>query len=93
MSKVTMVQLTRGTGTHKWKVKLDDGKVVQFGSKGYTDFTKGASEQQKKDYLMRHKATENWHDPHTAGFWSRWLLWNKPTIKGSLNDIKKKIKG
>jgi hypothetical protein len=27
----------------------------------------------------------------TAGFWSRWLLWNKPTIKESYDDIKRRF--
>ena len=27
----------------------------------------------------------------TAGFWARWLLWNKPTIEVSYNDIKKRF--
>lgn len=23
---------------------------------------------------------EDWHDPTTRGFWSRWLLWSQPTL-------------
>jgi hypothetical protein len=36
---------------------------------------------------------ENWLKSgiDTAGFWSRWLLWNKPTIKESYMDIKKRF--
>jgi hypothetical protein len=34
---------------------------------------------------------ENWNDPYTAGFWSRWVLWNKPTITESIKDIQKRF--
>jgi len=91
------MNLSKGTGNHKYKVKVTEpnGKhyTVQFGAKGYTDFTRGATDEQKKNYLMRHKATENWNDPHTAGFWSRWVLWNKRSVSESLKSAKNKIKG
>jgi hypothetical protein len=35
---------------------------------------------------------EDWSDPSTKGFWSKNILWNKPTIKESLNITKKKFK-
>jgi hypothetical protein len=36
---------------------------------------------------------ENWKKSgvHTAGFWSRWLLWSKPTMTGAKALIKKKF--
>jgi len=39
----------------------------------------------------RHEKRENWNDPTTAGFWSRWLLWNKETIDESMRDINKRF--
>lgn len=41
---------------------------------------------------MKHKKREDWGKTgvDTAGFWSKNLLWNQPTIKASLEDIKKK---
>ena len=35
---------------------------------------------------------ENFNDPLTAGFWSRWYLWNLPTKKASLEDLKRRFK-
>jgi hypothetical protein len=87
-----MIQLSKGTGNHKWKVVVD-GKTIQFGAKGYTDYILSGDLKKKQSYLSRHKSRENWTKSgiHTAGFWSRWLLWNKPTIEESLKDIKQRF--
>ena len=29
---------------------------------------------------LRTSAREDWQDPATRGFWSRWLLWSEPTL-------------
>jgi hypothetical protein len=86
------IELTKGTNNHKWKVKID-GKTIQFGAKGYTDYTLGAGDEKKRLYITRHKSRENWTKSgiHTSGFWSRWLLWNKKSIEGSLKDIKQRF--
>lgn len=65
--------------------------TIHFGATGYSDFTISKSEVKKKAYIARHKVTENWSNPLTAGFWSRWLLWNKPTISASLADIRQRF--
>ena len=46
----------------------------------------------KDAYLRRHRARENWDNPLTAGALSRWLLWDKKTLSGSLKAFKKKFK-
>lgn len=77
---------------HKYvaTIQLEDGRtrIVRFGAAGMSDYTKHKDEERKRRYLERHKARENWEDPLTAGFWSRWLLWNKPKIRESLADLK-----
>lgn len=67
-------------------------KTTHFGAVGYIDFTKSKDEDKKKLYLARHKARENWSDPTTAGSLSANILWNKPTLKASIADYKKKFK-
>ena len=74
----------------KWSVKVGD-KTVNFGAKGYQDFTMHKDESRKKLYIQRHQANEDWKNVKTAGFWSRWLLWNKPTIQQSIDDIENKF--
>jgi len=77
----------------KWTaIRLNPSmKRISFGATGYDDFTMHRDTNRKKAYLTRHKSTENWNDPDTAGFWSRWLLWNKPTIDASIRDIEKRF--
>lgn len=77
-------------GKHKYQVKLDSGRIIKFGAYGYEDFTIHKDPQRKKRYIARHNK-ENWHNPHTKGFWARWLLWNKPTITASIANIRKRF--
>ena len=75
----------------KYMVRFD-GKTVHFGAAGYEDFTTHGDENRKKRYLARHKHEEWGRDGvHTAGFWARWILWNKPTIQQSVQDINKTV--
>ena len=67
-------------------------KVVSFGAKGYSDFTKHKDVTRKARYIKRHSGMgEHWNKPDTPGALSRWILWNKPTLKGSLRDFKKRF--
>ena len=68
-------------------VTTPNGKKIHFGAKGMSDYTKHKDDERKKNYIARHSVNENWNDPNTAGFWSRWVLWNKKTIKKSLQDM------
>jgi len=74
-------------------VKDNKGKehTIQFGAKGYQDFTQTNDDAKKRLYLSRHKKREDWTDPLTAGFWSRWVLWNLPTLKDSIEDVRKRF--
>ena len=80
-------------GKHKYYIITKSGKTIKFGATGYSDFTLHKNEQRKQLYINRHKNNENWSKSgiDTAGFWSRWLLWNLPTIKASYEDIKRKF--
>ena len=68
-----------------------NGKVIHFGQKGYEDFTIHKDKKRLMNYIKRHKKNENWNDFNSAGFYSRWLLWNKPTLEESMDDIKKRF--
>lgn len=70
------------------ETKIGTIKKVSFGATGYSDYTKHKDPERKQRYITRHKSREKWSKTGitTAGFWSRWVLWNKPTIRGSLND-------
>ena len=72
----------------------DDGKkkkTTHFGAKGMSDFTIHKDKERKERYLDRHRKRENWDSYMTAGSLSRYLLWNKPTLKASISDYKKRF--
>tara|TARA_R110000824_G_scaffold19360_3_gene75076 strand:+ start:1277 stop:1561 length:285 start_codon:yes stop_codon:yes gene_type:complete len=67
-------------------------KTVHFGAAGMSDYTIHNDDARKKRYLDRHRKRENWSDPRTAGALSKWILWNKKTLKSSIADYKKNFK-
>lgn len=75
-------------GVHKYKVEINN-RIIRFGDIRFEDYTIHNNKARKISYIKRHIKNENWHDPMTKGFWSRWLLWNKPTILQSINSIEK----
>ena len=80
-------------GKHKYFIMTKSGKHIYFGAVGYSDFTIHKDPDRKQRYINRHEKNENWTKSciDSAGFWSRWLLWNKPSIKSSYQDIKKRF--
>lgn len=80
----------------KWDavfVKPDGREITSsFGARGMSDFTKHKDVTRRARYLRRHKGMgENWNDPTTPGSLARWVLWNKPTLRGSIKDFKRRF--
>lgn len=77
----------------KFKVTLPDGRSVKFGARGYSDYTIHGDEERMKRYLTRHRSREDWTKGgiDTAGFWSRWLLWSKPSLDEARKYMEKKF--
>ena len=76
----------------KFDAVIDGKKTIPFGQKGASDYTIHRDPERKYRYINRHKPREDWTDPRTAGFYSRFVLWNKPTLKQSVDDLNKKYK-
>ena len=78
----------------KYDARIDGTKTVSFGDSSYQDYTKHKDKDRKERYIARHKKNENHgiSGVKTAGFWSRHILWAKPTLKESIDDINKKFK-
>ena len=66
-------------------------KTTHFGCAGMSDYTKHKDPARKQRYMNRHKSRENWSDPMSAGSLSRYILWNKPTLRASINDFKNRF--
>ena len=77
----------------KYYIITKSEKKIYSGQASASDFTIHKDEERKQRYILRHQKNEDWGKSgiDTAGFWSRWLLWNKPTIKESYQDIKRKF--
>ena len=76
----------------KYYIIAESNRKIYFGASGYSDFTIHKDEQRKQRYIDRHKNDETWSKSGVdTCFWSSWLLWNKPTIKESYTDIKRRF--
>ena len=88
MRNVTVAKSNRAG--KKFQAKFEDGPTVHFGSEGMSDYTLNKDEERRKQYLARHKANENWNDKESAGFWSRYLLWEKPSLREAAKALRSK---
>ena len=76
----------------KYFIVTNTNKKVYFGQAGADDFTTHKDEERKQRYIRRHKNREDWtkNGINSAGFWSRWYLWDKLTKKEAYENIKNK---
>lgn len=94
MPKLLLVEHSKQKGK-KYTAVFQVGsniRRVNFGAAGYEDYTMHHDDVRKQMYLQRHKSHENWSKPMTAGACSRWILWNKKTMRASIADFKKRFK-
>ena len=75
----------------KFFIITSTGKKIYFGSSNMSDYTLHKDPLRKNRYIQRHQKREDWNNKDTAGFWSRWYLWNLPTKEASYADIKKRF--
>ena len=97
------VKLYKSKPPHKFMAVFPEGGTVHFGLKGFSDYTIHKDRERMKRYVTRHAGSasglrsrrENWSrsGAKTAGFWSRWLLWSKPSMQGALGVIRKRLPG
>ena len=68
-------------------------KIISFGDSRYQDYTIHKDSDRKTNYLSRHKTNENWSltGIKSAGFYSRWILWNKTTLDNSIRDVNQRF--
>jgi hypothetical protein len=68
-------------------------KTVKFGSRPYENYTIHKDAARMKRYVDRHEKREDWtrSGKYTAGWWSRWLLWSKPSFTDALKLTEQKL--
>ena len=90
------IKLSKRKGKKRVAIFYDDDnnklKTTHFGAKGMSDYTIHKDKKRKERYMNRHKVNENWNYPTTDGSLSRYILWNKPTLKASIEDYRKRFK-
>jgi len=89
-----LLSITKATdGKHKYTALFTDPKkTTHFGASGYDDFIKTKDVKKRAAYLARHRTTENWNDPTSAGALSRYLLWGQSSsLKQNIIEFKKKF--
>ena len=86
------IVISKSTNKNKKYDVVVDGKKISFGGAGYSDYTIHKDPERKERYITRHAKREDWNKSglKTAGYWSRWVLWNKDTLTKSIDDISKK---
>lgn len=102
-SKIESVIVSRSSNPEKKLMAVFEDaegkkiKTTHFGQRGASDYTKHGDKERMERYLERHgggfetSTKEDWKDPTTAGSLSRWILWNKPSLKGSFDDYKRRF--
>lgn len=86
-----VITVRRARWPHKFRVEFPDGKAVNFGLRGYSDYTLHKDRARMLRYLTRHRRRESWgpSGKYSAGFWSRWLLWSKPSLRAAASQTEK----
>ena len=89
-SKITEIVISKPKKPDKkLDARIDNKKTVAFGQKGASDFTKHKDKERKELYVDRHTKNEDWtkSGAKAAGWLSKHVLWNKPTLQASVADI------
>jgi len=93
MIKVLKFKKLKG-GKKKYEITFEkNGKtyVRKFGAQGMSDFTIHKDRERRERYISRHKKDLRTNDPTRPGYLSMYILWNKPSVKTSLADYKRRL--
>ena len=92
------VVITKSNKNKKFNAIINDKKngktkTISFGQSGASDYTIHKDPERKERYITRHKNNENWTKSGvgTAGWLSRFILWEKQTLKGAVENANKNI--
>jgi hypothetical protein len=73
---------------------IDGRKTIHFGAAGMSDYTIHKDDARKERYIARHKNKEDWTRTgiNSAGWWSRFYLWEAPTKEQAYAKIKQQLR-
>jgi len=93
MIKVKSFKKLKGN-SKKYEITFEkNGKTYtrKFGAAGMSDFTIHKDKERRERYISRHKKDLRTKDPMKPGYLSMYILWNKPSLKASLADYKRRL--
>jgi len=96
-AKLKLVKISRSPKKDKkYMAVFNDGTITHFGAAGMKNYggvgkERHLDKERKKRYLSRHRSRENWNNPKSPGSLSRWVLWNKETLRASIADYKRRF--
>jgi hypothetical protein len=93
MIKVKSFKKLKGN-SKKYEITFEkNGKTYtrKFGAAGMSDYTVHKDKDRRERYISRHKKDLRTNDPMRAGYLSMYILWNKPSLKSSLADYKRRL--
>lgn len=78
----------------RFRAFFSDGSTTDFGQTNPKTgaFIDHKDDKKKSNYNARHKSDLETDDPKRAGYLSMFILWNKPTLKASIQDYNKRLK-
>jgi len=93
--KVRLISIKKSTNSAKkymatFQTKTGRKKVIHFGAKGASDFTKHKDTIRRDRYIFRHHKDLK-GDPTRAGYLSMFILWNKPSLSSSIADYRRRL--
>jgi len=96
MSELYKLKKAPAESPKKWQVKVRTPsggvKTVQFGARGYEDYTQHKDKSRRDNYRSRHRH-DKINDPTKAGFWSWHVLWGDSTsLQKNLSSVKRKYR-
>jgi len=93
MIKIVSFRKLRG-GNKKYEIIFNkNGKKItrKFGASGMSDYTIHKDKNRRERYISRHKKDLTTNDPTKPGYLSMFILWNKPSLKSSLGDYRRRL--
>ena len=77
----------------KYKAVIDGKKTVHFGHSSYEDFATHNDPKRRDNYIARTSKQDHSKQNIASPAWmSRFILWEKPTLKGAVESANKKCK-
>ena len=77
----------------KYKAVIDGRKTVHFGHSSYDDFTTHNDPKRRDNYIARTSKQDHSKQNIASPAWmSRFILWEKPTLKGAVENVNNKSK-